>query len=169
MDFSSPNNHWNTLQESLAGSFKARGSGLTAGKFFLLREGGEEFGRLELNGTAGADLEAGMIRAEIRKEKDYYRMTSGSQQVLTARNKGSSADRLEVFCGGKVYETRTWFLRNIATAVSSGDGAVRVSGSLSGRDYEAVFEAEGEGAPAVAVFLLYHTAAHRQRAYLASR
>ena len=170
MDFSSPNNPWDALQKSLAGSFTARARGVAVKSFVLLRDGGEEFGRLGLNGTAGADLDAGEMRVEIRREAGHhYRMTSGNQEVLTAKREGGSADKLQVSCGGKVYEARTSFIRNRAEAVSIGEEAVRVSGNLSGRRYEVFFGTEDGDALLVAVFLVYHTAAHRQRAYLATR
>ena len=170
MDFSSPKNHWNSLRESLAGSFMAHARGLTAKSFVLVRPGGGEFGRLDLDGTAGVDLSAGGVRAEIRENaKRGYRMTSGGSEVLTAERERGSADRIRVSCGGKVYRVRTSFLRNRAMAVSAGGEVARLNGNLSGRSYKAVFEAEDGGAVAVALFLLYHTAAHRRRAYLTTR
>ena len=170
MDSSPTTNYWNALRESLAGSFTANARGLFAGSFVLLRAGDEEFGRLDLNGTVGADLNAGGIEAEIRQTPGHgYRMTFGGSEILTAKREGVSADRLEISCGDKVYKARTSFLRNYATAVSGGANLARISGSLSGRRYEVSFEQEDERTLAVAFFLLYHTAAYRRRAYLASR
>lgn len=169
MDFSSPTNPWNALRESLAGSFTAHARGLPARSFVLLRDG-EEFGLLGLDGTAGANLSAGVIRAEIRRGAGHgYRMTSGGSEILTVRREKGSADRLEISCDGMVYEARTSFLRNKATADSTSGEEVRINGGLSGRSYEVAFEAGDGRVPAVAVFLLYHTVAYRSQAYLMSR
>lgn len=170
MDSLPTTNYWNALRESLAGSFTADARGLFAGSFVLLRAGDEEFGRLDVNSTAGADLKAGGIEAEIRQISGHgYRMTYGGSEILTAKRERGSADRLKISCGGRVYKARTSFLRNNATAGSDGGEVARINGSLSGRRYEVAFEPEDEWALAAAFFLLYHTAAHRRRAYLASR
>ena len=46
-----------------------------------------------------------------------------------------------------------------------GGEAVRLSGGLTGRNYEALFAAEDGCALPVAIFLLWHVAANRRRAY----
>ena len=167
---SEPRDHspspWSRLLEALAGSFSARARGFLASEFILLNQGGEEFGRLRIHGPIGAELEAENLRAAIEREPHgRHRMLSGDEETLVAEPLGA-ADILEVRCGGRRYECHLSLLRNTAVARSfGGEEAARVTGGLTNRAYEAVFDAEDEGSLPVAVFLLYYTVALRRRAY----
>jgi hypothetical protein len=158
---------WRELREHLAGYFAARSRGLLAAEFVLSGRSGEEFGRLQVHGPAGAELEAGSTRAKIeRTGRSRYRMLTGGAETLVAEPGASGT--LEVRCGNRTYEARSNLLRNTAVARSSGDEeAARISGGLTNRSYEAVFDAEDEGSLPVAVFLLYYTIALRRRVFLA--
>ncbi len=94
-------------------------------------------------------------------------MIASGEEVLVAGPKERSIDELEISCGGRKYEARIGLLRNLAVAhhVPDGQRAARLSGGLMGRSYEALFAAEDECA--LAVFLLWHVAANRRRAYQA--
>ena len=159
-----PPSPWSRLLEALAGSFSARG--LLASEFILLNQGGGEFGRLRIHVPIGAELEAENLRAAIeRAPHGRHRMLSGDEETLVAVPLGT-ADILEVRCGGRRYESHLSLLRNTAVARSSlGEEAARVTGGLTNRAYEAVFDAEDEGSLPVAIFLLYYTVALRSRAY----
>jgi hypothetical protein len=150
--------------KALCGSFAARARGFLASEFILLNQSDEEFGRLRIHGRTGAEVEAGDLRAEIeRTPHGRHRMLTGDAETLVAKPLGSP-DTLEIRCGGRRYEARLSLLRNTAVARSSeGEEAARVSGGLTNRAYEAVFDAEGS--LPVAVFLLYYTVALRSRAY----
>jgi hypothetical protein len=50
---------------------------------------------------------------------------------------------------------------------SGGEEVARISGGLTNRSYEAVFDAGDEGSVPLAVFLLYLTVALRRRVFLA--
>lgn len=94
-------------------------------------------------------------------------MVADGEEVLAATPKGRSAGELEISCGGQSYEAQADLLRNLAVAsyLESGERAVRLSGGLLGRGYEALL-ATGDGrALLVAVFLLWYVAANRRRAY----
>ena len=167
-----PPSPWSRLLEALAGSFSARG--LLASEFILLNQGGGEFGRLRIHVPIGAELEAENLRAAIERAPHgtphgtphgSHRMLSGDGETLVAEPLGT-ADILEVRCGGRRYESHPSLLRNTAVARSSlGEEAARVTGGLTNRAYEAVFDAEDEGSLPVAIFLLYYTVALRSRAY----
>ena len=158
---------WMELQERLAGSFAARARGILALEYVLSSRSGEEFGRLRVHGPEGAELEIGGTRAEIeRTSRSRYRMLTGGAQMLEAQPARSAA--LEVRCENRVYEARIDLLRNTAVALSSGGReAARIVGGLTNRSYETDFDATDEGSLPVAVFLLYHAAALRRRAFLA--
>lgn len=158
---------WSKLLEALAGSFSARARGFLASEFILLNQGGEEFGRLRIHGPIGAELEAENLRAAIeRAPHGRHRMLSGDEETLVAEPLGA-ADILEITCGGRRYESHLSLLRNTAVARScGGEEAARVTGGLTNRAYEAIFDAEDEGSLPVAIFLLYYTVALRRRAYL---
>ena len=157
-----PPSPWSRLLEALAGSFSARG--LLASEFILLN------GRLRIHVPIGAELEAENLRAAIERAPHgtphgSHRMLSGDGETLVAEPLGT-ADILEVRCGGRRYESHPSLLRNTAVARSSlGEEAARVTGGLTNRAYEAVFDAEDEGSLPVAIFLLYYTVALRSRAY----
>ncbi len=176
---------WKPLREALAGSFSARAKGLLGSEFALLDRDGRQLGGLRLRGRGGADLDAGDLRAEIRPTphpahamrhaRPYamrYATPSEDAPFLTAAAAGTSGT-LEVTCGGRPYEARFALLRNTAAARPIGDTggpageATRVTGGLTNRGYEAVFDLEDAGALPVAVFLLYHTVSLRRRAYRA--
>ncbi len=160
---------WMELRERLAGYFAARSRGLIALEYILSSRSGEEFGRLRVHGPEGAELEIGGARAEIeRTARSRYRMLTGGAQTLVAEPAHSTADALEIRCENRVYEARLNLLRNTAVARSSGgQEAVRIVGGLTNRSYEADFDAADGGSLPVAVFLLYHAAALRRRAFLA--
>jgi hypothetical protein len=164
----SPFAPWSRLREALAGSFAARARGLLASEFILLNQGGEEFGRLRIDGPEGGELEAGDLRAVIeRVPRSGHKMLTGGAQTLVAQPVGSS-DTLEIRCGDRRYEARLSLLRNTAVArVPDGGEAARVTGGLTNRSYEAVFDTEDDGSLPAAVFLLYHTVALRRRVYRA--
>jgi hypothetical protein len=159
---------WSRLLEVLAGSFSARARGFLASEFILLNQGGGEFGSLRIQDPIGAELEAENLRAAIeRAPHGRRRMLSGDEETLVAKPLGT-ADILEVRCWGRRYEANLSLLRNTAVARSlGGEEAARVTGGLTNRAYEAVFDAEDEGSLPVAIFLLYYTVALRRRAYRA--
>jgi hypothetical protein len=160
---------WSSLQERLAGYFAARARGLLAPEFVLSGRGGEAFGRLRVHGPEGAEFEAGNTRAVIeRTGRSGYRMVTGGAQTLAAEPARGTSDVLEVRCKDRFYETRLYLLRNTAVARSSGGEEVaRLTGGLTNRSYEAIFDAGVEGSLPIAVFLLHHTVALRRRAFLA--
>jgi hypothetical protein len=159
---------WSRLLEALAGSFSARARGFLASEFILLNQGGGEFGSLRIHDPIGAELEAENLRAAIeRAPHGRRRMLSGDEETLVAKPLGT-ADILEVRCWGRRYEANLSLLRNTAVARSlGGEEAARVTGGLTNRAYEAIFDAEDEGSLPVAIFLLYYTVALRRRAYRA--
>ena len=155
-----------SLQQSLGGSFTARARGLLTTQFTLLDTGGREFGRLRLRGLSVAEFMSGDYAAILEKSGGSYRMVADGEEVLVAGPKERTIDELEISCGGRTYEARISFLRNLAVARHAYDGerTARLSGGLAGRSYEATFADDG-GALPVAVFLLWHVAANRRRAY----
>ena len=93
-------------------------------------------------------------------------MVADGEQVLAAVPKRRSVDELEISCGGQTYEAKASFLRNLAIASRPGvERAVRLSGGLTGRNYEALFTTEDGCALRVAVFLLWHLTTNRRRVY----
>jgi hypothetical protein len=162
----SPPSPWSRLLKALCGSLAARARGFLGSEFILLNRSGEEFGRLRIHGRAGAEVEAGDLRAAIEgAPHGRHRMLTGDAETLVAEPLGS-ADALELRCGGRRYEARLSLLRNTAVARSrGGEEAARVTGGLTNRAYEAFFDAEDESSLPVAVFLLYYTVALRSRAY----
>ena len=156
---------WRRLGETLAGSFAARARGLLAADFAVLDRGGAEVGRLRTYGPAGAQLKAGDLEARIeRLARSRYTMLSGGAQILTAASARAS---LEIRCLDRLYEVRMSLLRNTAEAATGGEAAVRITGGLTNRRYEAAFDVEDEGSLPVAFFLLYRTVALRREAYRA--
>jgi hypothetical protein len=157
---------WGQLGERLAGYFAAGARGLTGSELVLSSRDGEEFGRLRVDGPAGARFEAGDVRATVeRLASSRYRMLAGGAEVL-AETEGS-ADTPEVRCGDRVYEARLGGVRNAAVAHSPGGSeAARVAGGFTNRSYEVFFDAGDEGSLPLAVFLLYRIVALRRRAFL---
>ena len=93
-------------------------------------------------------------------------MVMNGEKVLAASLKGRSLDELEISCGNQDYRARVSFFRNRAIAsYVDGEWATRLSGSLTGRSYEAIFNANDEGALPVALFLLWYIVANRRSAY----
>ncbi len=159
---------WRELRETLAGSFAARARGLLASDFALLDRGGREIGHLQVRGPEGAQLEVGELRAKIeRNATRRYAMLAGGSQLLSAESAGSP-EIMEMRCAGHPYQARLALLRNTAEASRAEGGmAARVTGGLTNRRYEAVFDTEDEGSLPVAVFLLFHLVALRRGAYRA--
>ncbi len=160
---------WRELGGRLAGYFAARARGLLASEFVLSCRSGGEFGRLQVHGPRGADLEAGSTRAKIeRTARSRYRILTGAAETLVANAAPGASGALELRCAGRTYDGRLDLLRNTAVARNSGgEEAARIAGGLTNRGYEAVFDQGEEGALPVALFLLYHTVALRRRAFLA--
>ncbi len=160
---------WRELREHLAGYFAAQAQGLLGSEFVLSSRSGEEFGRLRVHGLGGAELETRGTRAKIeRTARSRCRILTGDAETLVAESARSTSSDLKIRCGNRTYEARLNLLRNTAVACSSGgEEAARITGGLTNRSYEAVFDVEDEGSLPVAVFLLYHTVALRRRAFLA--
>jgi len=156
---------WCDLQQTLAGSFTARG--LLTTKFALLDSEGKKFGRLQLRGPSMARFESGGHTASLMQIGRSYRMVVEGEVVLTATPKGQSVDELEISCGSQTYETRVSFFRNLAVACSVRDGGrmVRVSGTFVGQSYQILFAPEDGCTLPASVFLLWHLVANRRRAY----
>jgi hypothetical protein len=158
---------WKRLGETLAGSFAARARGLLATDFAIFGREGEEIGRLRIDGTEGAELEAGDLKARIeRSEHTGYTMLSDGATILAAEPAGA-LNTPEIRCVGRLYRGRLSLLRNTAEAGPAGDEAtVRITGGLTNRNYEALFEPGDDASLPVALFLLYLTATLRRKAYL---
>jgi hypothetical protein len=158
---------WRRLGESLEGSFTARARGLLAPGFAILGKEGEEIGRLQIHGAEGAELGAGDLEARIeRSATSGYRMLTDDAVILTAKPLGAW-NAPEIECLESLYRGRLSLLRNTAEArPAAGERAtIRISGGLTNRKYEAVFDAGDEGSLPVALFLLYLTVALRRKAY----
>jgi hypothetical protein len=120
-----------------------------------------------MRGASGAELHLGECVAKFERSERGYRMVADGEEVLAAIPKRRSVGELEISCGGQSYEAQADLLRNLAVAsyLESGERAVRLSGGLLGRGYEALL-ATGDGrALLVAVFLLWYVAANRRQAY----
>jgi hypothetical protein len=159
---------WRRLGGNLAGSFAARGRGLLASEFAIFDREGEELGRLEIHGLEGARIEAGDLQARIeRSAPARFAMLAGDREILAAEPMGA-LDTPEIRCLDRLYNGRVSLLRNAAEAGVAGGGAkVRITGGLTNRNYEAVFD--DEGSLPVAFFLLYLVVALRREAYLTGR
>ncbi len=157
------------LRQTLGGYFTAHARGLLATKFALLTSEGEEFGRLYLSVSSGAEFTYGSSVAAFEASGRRYRMIADGEEVLVAGPKERSIDELEIFCGGRTYEARVSLLRNLALAhqAPGGERTARLSGGLTGRSYEAIFANDDGCALPVALFLLRHVAANRRRVYRA--
>jgi hypothetical protein len=158
---------WRRLGEILKGSFAARARGLLAPDFAIQGREGEEIGRLEIYGAEGAALEAGDLKARIESSAlTGYTMLAGGAEILTAEPL-RAWNAPEIRCLDRLYRGRLSLLRNTASAGPAGERAtVRITGDLTSRHYEAVFDAGNEGSLPVAFFLLYLTIALRRKAYL---
>jgi hypothetical protein len=161
---------WRSLGETLAGSFtaRARGSLVRTTEFAIQDRQGGRVGRLEIHGPAGAELEAGDLQARIERPAfSRYAMLAGGKRILAAEPVGSISTP-EIRCFGRLYRGRLSLLHNRAEAAPSGEEAVkvRVTGGLTNRNYEAVFDADDEGSLPVAIFLLYLVVTLRRGAYV---
>jgi hypothetical protein len=158
---------WRKLRKTLEGSFAARASGLLAPDFAILGREGEEIGRLEVHGVEGAELGAGYLEARIeRTAHSGYTMPTDGAEILTAEPL-VAWNAPEIKCLDRLYQGRLSLLRNTAQAGPTGERAtVHITGGLTNRTYEAVFDAGDEGSLPVAFFLLYLTVALRRKAYL---
>jgi hypothetical protein len=158
---------WRRLGETLEGYFAARARGLLAPDFAILAREGEEIGRLEIHGAKGAELGAGDLEARIeRSALSGYTMFTDGVEILTAEPR-RAWNVPEIKCLERLYLGRLSLLRNTARAGPAGERAtVRITGALTNRTYEAVFDAGDEGSLPVAFFLLYLTVALRGKAYL---
>src|SRR5215210_2462219 len=111
---------WKRLGETLAGSFAARARGLLATDFDIFGREGEEIGRLRIDGTEGAELEAGDLKARIeRSEHTGYTMLSNGATILAAEPAGALITP-EIRCVGRPYKGRLSLLRNTAEAGPAG-------------------------------------------------
>ena len=158
---------WYDLQQSLEGSFIARTHGLLKTKFALLDSEGKKFGQLQLRGLSIAEFESGDRAAVLTHTEGRYRMVAEGEEILNATPKVRSVDELEISCRGRTYEARVSFFRNVAVASygRGGGRAVHVSGGLLGRSYQVLFAPDDGCTLPAAVFLLWHVAANRRRAY----
>jgi hypothetical protein len=159
---------WRSLGEALAGSFAARvrGSLVRTSEFAIQDRQGGRVGRLEIHGPEGAELEAGNLQVRIERPTPFrYAMLAGDKRILAAEPVGSMSTP-EIRCFGRPYQGRLSLLRNKAEAAPSGEAIkVRVTGGLTNRNYEAVFDTDDEGSLPVAIFLLYLLVALRREAY----
>lgn len=167
----SPTSHWNLLQNSLAGSFRARARNLLGTEFSLLGPDEREFARLRMRGYAGAEIRAGTSVTTIESSSSHYQMTTGGAVVLLAEPREPRPEPqpgLRISSGAIVYEASYNLLRNTATALpETPDTSAEVSleGGFTGRSYRAEFPRGDGGALAVAVFLLYRNASLRRQAF----
>jgi hypothetical protein len=161
---------WRRLGETLEGSFAARARGLLAPDFAILGGEGQEIGRLEIHGAEGAELGAGYLVARIEcSVLSGYTMLTNGAEVLTAQPFGAWTAS-EIKCLDRLYQGRLALLRNTALAGPAGEKAtVRITGGLTNRNYEAVFDAGDERSLPVAFFLLYLTVSLRRKAYVTER
>lgn len=156
------------LHQSLDGTFTARADGLLAFGFALLDRDGREFGCLRLAGVPGTELRLGDHAVELEASGRRLQMVADGEEVLVGIPKAHSLDELVLSSGDRAYDARFSFFRNRATASRPGDGeAARISGGITGRSYEAIFDAGDACALPVAVFILWHLTTNRRRAYLA--
>ena len=156
------------LRQAPGGSFTARARGLFKLEFILLDPNGQEFGRLQLRGASGAELRLGDRVVTFETPGRGYRMLVDGKEVLVAAPKGRFGGELQVSCGGQSYEARTDLLRNLALASyrEGGERALRLSGGLLGREYQALLTPGDRCAFPIAAFLLWYVVANRRRAYL---
>jgi hypothetical protein len=156
---------WRSLGETLEGSFAARRRGLLTPEFAIIDRKDEEIGRLEIHGIEGAELEVGDLEARVEGSAPTGYTMLADGPILTARPL-RAWNAPEISCLGHLYWGRLSLLRNTARAGPAGKGAtVRITGGLTNRNYEAVFDAGNEDSLPVAFFLLYLTVALRSKAY----
>src|SRR5829696_6568216 len=153
---------WRRLGETLECSFVAHSRGLLAPDFAILGREGEEIGRLEVHGVEGAELGVGYLEARIeRSALSGYTMLTDGAEILTAEPFGAW-NAPEIKCLDRLYQGRLSLLRNTARAGPAGEKAtVSITGGLTNRNYEAVFDSGDESSLPVAIFLLYLTSQPR--------
>jgi hypothetical protein len=158
---------WRRLGETFEGSFAARARGLLAPDFAILGREGEEIGLLEIHGAEGAELGAGYLEARIeRSSLSGYTMVTDGAEILTAEPL-RAWNGPQIKCLDRLYHGRLSLLRNSARAGPAGEKAtVSVTGGLTNRTYQVVFDVGDEGSLPVAFFLLYLTVALRRKVYL---
>jgi hypothetical protein len=158
---------WGRLGETLEGSFAARRRELLTPEFAIFDRKDEEIGRLEVRGIEGAGLEVGDLEARIESPAPAaYTMLSRDAVILTAEPLGAWSVP-EIKCPDRLYQGRLSLLRNTAEAGPAGERAtVRITGGLTNRNYQALFDASNEDSLPIAFFLLYLTVALRSKAYL---
>ena len=175
---SSPAASWEGLARNLDGSFRARARGLLGSRFYLLDDGGREWGQLRMLSPYAAEVQAGGTNSEIERIGEFgprYRMRTDSTPFLIAGPERPE-EALRIFCGGKTYEAETSILRNTSMArrlkgdvpqdtSASAGGEVSLSGGIAGRSYLGAFPGGDGSALAVAVFLLYRNVAIRRTAF----
>jgi hypothetical protein len=161
---------WRRLGETLEGYFAARARGLLAPDFAILAREGEEIGRLEIHGAEGAELAAGDLEARIeRSALSGYTMFTDGAEILTAEPR-RAWNAPEIECLDRLYQGRLSLLRKTARAGPAGERVtVRITGGLTNRNYEAVFDAGNAGSLPIAFFLLYLTVTLRRKAYLTGK
>jgi hypothetical protein len=144
-----------------------RARGLLAPDFAILGTEGQEIGRLEIHGAQGAGLGAGDLEARIeRSTLSGYRMLTEGAEILAAQPLGAW-NAPEIMCLDRLYQGQLSLLRNTARAGPARERAtVHITGGLTNRYYEAVFDAGDAGSLPVAFFLLYLTVALRRKAYV---
>jgi hypothetical protein len=92
-------------------------------------------------------------------------MLAGGAEILTAEPL-RAWNAPEMRCLDHLYWGRLSLLRNTARTGQAGERAtVRITGGLTDRNYEVVFDASNAGSLPVAFFLLYLTGALRSKAY----
>ena len=156
---------WRKLGEALAGRFAARARGLLASEFVLLDREGTEIGRLELHGTAGAELRAGDVEARIeRVGRSGYKMFSLDAEILTSTGEATSP---AITYLDHLYRASLSLLRNKAEAGPAEITTIRIKGGLTNRNYEASFKPDDAGSLPVALFLLYRLVDLRRAAFRA--
>jgi hypothetical protein len=152
------------LWRNPGGSFTARG--LLATEFSPLSPEGEETGRLRLPRASEAESRSGGYVATFEASGKRYRMVVNGEEALVAGTKGRSLTSSRSPAADKPTRHEIGFFHTLALAsYPSGERAVRLSGGLMGRSYKAFFAAEDSCALPVAIFLLWHLAANRRRAY----
>ncbi len=138
-------------------------------EFVLSLKGGEELGRLKILGPEGAKFTAPSLEVTVgRISGSRYTMRSNEDEILSAKPTETSAEKLEIRCGGRDYTATVSLFRNRAVVRDeSGVEVARLKGNVTGRTYKIETATENPCILPVTVLLLYHTAFRRRRAYRA--
>ena len=158
---------WETLRESLAGSFIAGARGLLGNYFVISGRDGAKHDSLEMIGDRGAKITIDGVEILVEHTTgSRYTMLSGGEELLVARLSGASPDELEVRCGEESYTASISLFRNRAVIRNStGDETARLVGNLTGRTYKVEADLEDPFAIPISMLLIYHTSLYRRRAY----